>query len=438
MERKVGRDSVWPESTILKFPAMASNPRSFDRRQIYRPFLERLTPEFSGAEFGDLIVPPAHDPRDPDQPPIHVAFASTAELNRGVQLALVGGIGSGKTTELRLTANLLKRHQDAVNIFVDVAEMTDIDGLNPGALLIAIGIRLNQRLLLARKQTPETKVAFNQLQSLAHGKTEWVQQYPEVPEAEDIENQDEDFPPIPIHTPGQLKPRFPAITRDVGNVRDLVIAITAPLLEADAQITVLIDGLDRLIRPERFRGFVEQDLRALRDHKISVIVAAPLLSWFDQTKFLQDYFEEVRHIPAAVSDPEKSDFLKEVLVRRGALGLMDERGVADLARFSGGVLRDLITLARTSAEAAYRDDADRIAPNHIETAISQMGKRYLTGLGHTHRFLLRRLIDNRQFPLDNPVAKELLVNRQVLEYCTDGLDSFAVHPALEHILSGLE
>jgi hypothetical protein len=103
---------------------MASNPnRSFDRRQIYRPFLERLTPEVSGAEFGDLIVPPVHDPRDPDQPPIHVAFASTAELNRGVQPALVGGIGSGKTTELRLTA--------------DVADVTDIDGRGAGSARFA-------------------------------------------------------------------------------------------------------------------------------------------------------------------------------------------------------------------------------------------------------------------------------------------------------------
>src|SRR5713101_4283989 len=89
----------------------------FDRRQVYRPFLERLSPSSPGVLGAqNLIVTPEHDPRDPDQPPIHVAFANNAELNRGVQMALVGGIGSGKTTELWLTGKLLKRHKDAISI----------------------------------------------------------------------------------------------------------------------------------------------------------------------------------------------------------------------------------------------------------------------------------------------------------------------------------
>ncbi|MEO7649730.1 MAG: hypothetical protein ABIZ80_04630, partial [Bryobacteraceae bacterium] len=113
---------------------------TFDRRQVYRPFLERLNPSSPGVlEAQDLIVPPEHDPRDPDQPPIHVSFANSAELNRGVQMALVGGIGSGKTTELWLTRRLLSRHDDAINILVDLAEITNLNELNPGAILIAIG-----------------------------------------------------------------------------------------------------------------------------------------------------------------------------------------------------------------------------------------------------------------------------------------------------------
>src|SRR2546425_11859578 len=105
---------------------MEQSTVTFDRRQVYRPFLERLnpsSPSVLGAQ--DLIVLPEHDPRDPDQPPIHVAFANTAELNRGAQMALVGGIGSGKTTELWLTRKLLKRHHDAINILIDLAEITD-------------------------------------------------------------------------------------------------------------------------------------------------------------------------------------------------------------------------------------------------------------------------------------------------------------------------
>jgi hypothetical protein len=207
-----------------------------------------------------------------------------------------------------------------------------------------------------------------------------------------------------------------------------------PLVESDAQITILIDGLDRLILPERFREFAEQDLRALREAKISVVVATPLSLWYDKSRFLQEYFEDVKHIPAAVSDPEKSDFLNQILRRRGAAELMGEAEISEIARFSGGVLRDLITLARTSAEAAYRDDKDRISRTHVRSAIRQLGKRYLVGLGWPHRRRIQQLMDIRAFTIEDPAARELVINRQVLEYFSNGRDFFAVHPALVEAL----
>ncbi len=113
---------------------------------------------------------------------------------------------------------------------------------------------------------------------------------------------------------------------------------------------------------------------------------------------------------------------------------MGEGEISEIARFSGGVLRDLITLARTSAEAAYREDKDRIDANHVRAAVRQLGKRYLVGLGKSQRARIGRLIDNQEFLVENPVSRELLVNRQVLEYFSEGRDSFAVHPALAEAL----
>jgi hypothetical protein len=142
----------------------------------------------------------------------------------------------------------------------------------------------------------------------------------------------------------------------------------------------------------------------------------------------------VKHIPTAISDPEKSDFLNQVLLRRGAADLMEKHEVSEITRFSGGVLRDLITLARTSAEAAYREDKDRIAATHVRSAIRQLGKRYLVGLGRTQRGRIRRLMDDEEFSAEDPISRELLINRQVLEYFSNGLDSFGVHPALAEAL----
>ena len=411
---------------------MEPNTVTFDRRQVYRPFLERLNPTSPRVlEAQNLIVPPEHDPRDPDQPPIHVAFANTAELSRGAQMALVGGIGSGKTTELRLTLKLLKRHADAVNIYVDLAELTDLNELNPGAILIVIGIQLFQKLKKADKESTDIKLAYQKLQELAKGKTNWV----EFDGYDTDESPDEGPELVAVHTPALLKPRFPAMQRDVREVQNLVFQIAMPLLDSEAKITVLIDGLDRLIRPERFREFAEQDLRALREAKISVIVATPLLLWFDKSRFLQDYFDDVKHIPAAISDPEKSTFLKQILLRRGAADLMEEKEISGMAQFSGGVLRDLITLAQTSAAAAYREDKDRIGFAHVRSAIRQLGKRYLVGLGKTQRRRIQQLMDNEQFSIEDPIARALVINRQVLEYFNHGRDIFAVHPALVEVLA---
>ena len=64
-----------------------------------------------------------------------------------------------------------------------------------------------------------------------------------------------------------MRLRFPSLRREVEEVKELLPAIASPLLDEDAQITVLIDGLDRLINAERFREYVEQDLQALKGTK---------------------------------------------------------------------------------------------------------------------------------------------------------------------------
>ena len=88
----------------------------------------------------------------PGEPPIHVALANTAELTRGSQMALVGGIGSGKTTELLLTLKELKRHADAVNVFVDMAEYTDLSEMSTGAILAAAGFQIYSHVTKAGKE----------------------------------------------------------------------------------------------------------------------------------------------------------------------------------------------------------------------------------------------------------------------------------------------
>jgi hypothetical protein len=163
--------------------------------------------------------------------------------------------------------------------------------------------------------------------ALPHGK--WVS-------AESLEPDYSGEEAIWIETPGLMRLRFPALRSEVKEVKDLTLAIASPLLESDAQITFLVDGLDRLIKAERFREFAEQDLRALRGTKITAIVVAPLLLLYDKNRFLQDYFDLVKHLPAGASGPRDTAFLRHILKRRGALDLMNVSELNSIVKYSGG------------------------------------------------------------------------------------------------------
>jgi hypothetical protein len=427
------RRSRVPNNTFGRYTefraTMQIRPPDFDRRQVYRPFLERLNSlsTLDKLESEDLIVLRNHDPLEAAEPPVHVAFARAAELTRGVQIALVGGTGSGKTTELWLTRRQLDRHQDAVNVFIDLAEKTDLTGLNTGAILATVGLELYSRLKRKHEELAEKVTeAQEKLRQMAYGKTDWIAEE-DYFDPSDLGDDGERV--VPVDVPGLLRPRFPALRREVREVKSLLEIIAAPWIDRDAQITLLIDGLDRLTA-ERFREFAEQDLRALKGTKISVIIVAPLLLWYDKSRFLQEYFDTVKHIPPAANGPEDISFLREILTRRGASELMDTAQVNSIVKFSGGVIRDLLTLVRSAASYAYGDDDDRVGRKHVLAAVNQLGNRYLTGLGTRQRRLLQRLQSSEEFPIDDPVALELLANRQVLEHFNRGRESFAVHPSL--------
>src|ERR1039457_1369189 len=225
----------------------------------------------------------------------------------------------------------------------------------------------------------QVQSASAKLRKLALGTTEW---YDEEPDSDDGGYG------VPVHVPGLMKPRFPELKEQVAEVKELLGTVLSPFLEHDSQVTVIVDGLDRLIEPTRFREFAEQDLRAVRGMQVTVIVAAPLLLWYDNSRFLQDYFDVVRHIPAAAIDPKESGFLKAILKRRGADELMSAASLNDICRSSGGVLRDLLELAQSAAQYAYWDAENRIGKQHVRAAIRQLGHRYLAGVGTTRTRLI--------------------------------------------------
>ena len=176
---------------------------------------------------------------------------------------------------------------------------------------------------------------------------------------------------------------------------------------------------------------MDQDFRALRQMRVGVMAAAPQSVLYGQGRAVSEHFDRVHQIRALSPDPEAGGYLKSVLSHRGGTDLLGQDVVDLICEGSGGVLRDLITLARDAGEAAYIEGAEEILVQHASAAIKQLGESYLRGLGPEQIGILWRLKKERSFDVAASPNIELLVTGRVLEYsATD----FRVHPALEPLL----
>jgi len=198
-----------------------------------------------------------------------------------------------------------------------------------------------------------------------------------------------------------------------------------------SDIVVLFDGLDRLPTPEKFWSVADQDLRVLRELGVAVVAAAPLAILYGTGRPISELFDRVHHIPAVETGSGKTNKLAAVLTQREAGSLASRPEIDKIVKASGGVLRDLISLARDAGEMAYLDGSDSVKSLHVKIASKQLGESYLRGLGASQLRLLRRLAKDRSIDISAPAAIELLATRRVLEYsATD----FRVHPALETLI----
>jgi hypothetical protein len=361
-------------------------------------------------------------------------LAARADLDPGSQQLLVGGTGSGKTTELLMAERWLERQGQTLSVYIDISAETDLSGLNSGALLAGFGLHLTRAFSgkgfedsLDDSQKEALKTARSEINEFAFGTTKsvWVSDYDfEVP----------DFPPgrwVTQSVPGKLKPPFPALQRDIQAIRAPLDVFINAAQARSLDVVVIFDGLDRLISPDKFWAVVQQDFRALRRMRVAVLAAAPLSVLYGEGRSIAEHFDRIHHIAALRAEPENNSHLQSVLSHRGGTDVLGPDEAELICCASGGVLRDLITLARDAGEAAYIEGSNRILPEHVKAAIKQLGESYLRGLGPEQLKILRRLNTERFFDVASALNIELLVHGRVLEYSAS---DFRVHPALRPLI----
>lgn len=370
-------------------------------------------------------------------------LAGRADLEPGSQQLLVGGIGSGKTTELLLAARWFTSQGEGLSLYIDITAETDLTGLNSGSLLASFGIHLANRI----SQNPaapseKLKALAAKIRDYAYGKQEtiWVPEDDEdrFRDASEFDEDDEDerghF--TVRQTPGKLKPPLPALRRDIREIREPLEELLGIAKAIHKDILVIFDGLDRLPSPEKFWAVAHQDLRLFRDLKVSILVTAPISVLFGAGvgHSVADQFDRVHHLSVLTPDP-KQGFLQSVLRKRGGYNLLSEKEADSVCHYSGGVLRDLISLARDAAEEAYVSEHDSVTSADVETVVQQLGTAYLRGLGPEAIKTLVNLEKSKSFQISHPFNVELLVTRRVLEYSST---DFRVHPALLSVIPRTE
>lgn len=395
------------------------------RREQFREYMARLSP----------AAHPRHAIREelyverPDAAADHLV--RRLELEPSSSHLLVGGVGSGKTTQLLVAQKKLAAVPDILSLFLDVSEKHDLTQLRPGVLIVIAGLALSE-LVDVDSSSEEIKRIRERFQKKAHGYVDWVDTRDEYSPPED----DDAVFMRPVTIKGILIPPEPELRRDIRqHVRNLATLRNAPQIKA-SQIVVLFDSLDRVTDLQVFGDVVDQDVKAIKSVGIGVVLVGPLQTLFGTRRTMTDRFDYLYHQPAIDVEQDSSGirFLADIIRKRVSSDILMGDALTRLVQLSGGVLRDLISLARAAGEEAYITGANRVAVTHVEAAADAFGRALMLGLGRDEIEVLQRLRVKGVFVSTSDKDVALLVTRRVLEYGT-GRQRYVVHPTIGPLLT---
>ena len=205
-------------------PAAGQVEQGGDRLARFRGLMSRLDPAGDPARAvdADLYLPSARAASS--------RIAARLALSPASTHLLVGGVGSGKTTELLAVQRRLGKLSDTRAIYVDVSKAHDMGSFVPGVVVVQVGLAL-AAALPATDENEGVVSAEQSLRILADGY---------FSDGYDGEGDERYY-----HVPGILVSPD-QFAENVSKARKSIVQILAALRARWQHIVVLIDGLDRL------------------------------------------------------------------------------------------------------------------------------------------------------------------------------------------------
>ena len=416
-----------------------------------------------------------------------------AEITRRIEVRpaslhlLLGGIGSGKTTQLLLAQEHLNQLEGFNAIYVDVSLYTDISKIERGALIAIAGLEIikfldNKKqsdLLLSQhiqavydsaggnKKTKEAQFPIpDTLKKLEKHleddlKNRMFPGYrPEKTEDKNKFEKDK-FQQDKLQVSQQLleiyKLKYALITENksndqASNSKGLLVSqnqevdnklieafsnLSKSALEKNGEIVFILDGLDRLNNSQTFIDSVLNDVMEILQFGIGVVLVGSIPIAYQ--KGIEKFSSYLHYFPYlnVAEDAEVRKFFLNILATRDSDNFITSEAKEFLITQSGGVLRDLMSLSQSAIEEAYVDGSDNITLEHTQEAVTSLARSKFMGLTDENLKMLQQVVSQKNFTPRTPEDLELLLTGHILEY-RHPRKHFAVHPVLIPLIQGIQ
>lgn len=399
-----------------------------ERRNAFRELIRQLNPAEKpqrALEQGLYVEPDSS---------ISERIATRLELSPASTHMLIGGIGSGKTTQLLRVRERLEPVGDVRAFFVDVFQRQQPESqARPGVLLALAGLEVESASSsVTGAAAQEIEMARKALVRIARGR--WM----EIADAY-MEEEERRLTGDFVWKPGILAP-LPE-QEELIKLDEAIRTVCAAL---PFQPVVLFDGLDRVVDVSQFISLLSTDLPMLKRAGIGVVAVAPQHARVWNHGAAQELFDEVHlHGAASIQDKDGIGFLVQVLLARTANSelLLPPKICTMLAEQSGGIVRDLLSLARAAAEEAYRLGADTVEAAHVRTAADQFGRNLVVGISDEMIDRLKSLPSHGarfafSFTPATDIDVRLLLRRLIIEIPPAPV-RYILHPTIVPLIAGL-
>lgn len=362
-------------------------------------------------------------------------LALRLKLNPTSSHLVVGGVGSGKTTQLLVAQQSISELHDTDASYIDVSMKHDLASMKEGVLVVLAGLILSA--ITKSVATKEVKAAAVVFRRWAHGYTEWI----EAPDHDDEPDYEQEYDPEPgyyVQRKGIIAPPLPPLSESLLEKSAQLKVLRDALPTERPHIAILFDSLDRLPTVEAFRASVQNDVRALQCAGVASVIVGPSRVLYGPHRSIADLFDHwYWQATIDIRQHPMQEFLTQVLQRRADQEVLPDDACLSIVAWSGGVMRDLISIARRAGEEAYLGGGEVVRPNDVVRAADGFGRSLMLGLGPKEIQVLQTLRLQEAFVPTSDQELALVETRRVLDYGGETAPRYAVHPTLVPLLAVL-